>query len=175
MHLPTHLLASWVVSNAVRLTPKERFFCVAAGVLPDLDGLGIFASREAYWEYHHVLGHNLPVGIALSAGLALASTQWLRAFAACLLSFHLHLLLDLLGSGTGWTIAYLWPLSPFELSLPEIAWEFRSWQNYVAFSAFAAATYLIAVNKRRTFLEYCFPAGEKALLTWVDKTRRLRQ
>ncbi len=59
MHIPTHLLSGWLVGNALKLTPRERFFCMLAATLPDGDGIGIVISEELYSNLHHKLGHNV--------------------------------------------------------------------------------------------------------------------
>ena len=75
MHIPTHFLSSWALANGPKFTAKERFFCLLVGTLPDLDGIGIVASQEAYEAYHHVVAHNLLAGLALCGSLALASQR----------------------------------------------------------------------------------------------------
>ena len=72
-------------------TARERLFCMLAASLADLDGLSIVAGQEAYWDYHHTLGHNLAFGVTLCAALAAFSTRRLLGFAVYLLLFHLHL------------------------------------------------------------------------------------
>jgi hypothetical protein len=72
----------------------------AAGVIPDIDGLGIVAEfltkdseRPLLWwsEYHHVIAHNLGFGL-LVAAIAFALTRRCLVVALTTLSFHLHLL-----------------------------------------------------------------------------------
>ena len=119
----THLLAGWMVANFAG-RPRDRALIMLAGVAPDLDGLGIvpelLTSHSAHplpWftEYHHVVGHN--VGFALATTL-LVYFLTKRSFPAAMLtalSFHLHLLCDLLGArgpdGYSWPIPYLLPFS----------------------------------------------------------------
>jgi len=167
MQIPNHILTGWAVSNIAPLLPKERFFCMLAGVLPDLDVLAIILGRKAYLAYHHVLCHNLLFGCLLSIGFALASRKKSIAFAIYILSFHIHLVLDLLGSGPGWTITYAWPFSLVQFSLPSIAWEFNGWQNKAYFALLLAITFFIAKWKNRTFLEFCFPERDRILISWL--------
>ena len=68
MHLQTHFLSGWCIGNLFRLNGRERLFCALAAVLPDLDGIGIIFSQEAYWKFHHLLGHNLLFSI-VTAGV----------------------------------------------------------------------------------------------------------
>ena len=44
--------------------------------MPDLDGLGMLVSAEAYERYHHVVGHNVFAGIALTLGPWLVARGW---------------------------------------------------------------------------------------------------
>jgi len=64
----THLLVGWLTANAVELNRRERACVTLAGVIPDVDGLGIVAevvTKDSahpltWWsDYHHLLGHNL--------------------------------------------------------------------------------------------------------------------
>ena len=64
----THFLAGWLIANAADLDRRGRALVTVAGVIPDLDGLGIVAevaTRNSnhpltWWsDYHHVLGHNI--------------------------------------------------------------------------------------------------------------------
>jgi inner membrane protein len=103
----THLFVSWVVANTADLNRRERACVTLAGVIPDADGLGIIAevaTRNSdhpltWWsDYHHVLCHN--IGFCLLVTLAcftVAKKRWLTA-ALAFISFHLHLLCDLIGA-----------------------------------------------------------------------------
>lgn len=67
MHVGTHFFAGWLVAaTGKELSARERVGIAAAGVAPDLDGLGIIgeyltrnSSHPVTWysDYHHVLGH----------------------------------------------------------------------------------------------------------------------
>lgn len=164
MHIPTHILSGWLVGNAAPLGPRERLFCMLAASLPDLDGLGFFLGEEAYWRFHHTAGHNVFFGVALSAALTFASTtRRALAFAAYLLCFHLHLLMDFYGSGPGWAIHYLWPVDGRGWKTGE-AWELSSWQNRVAFALLLAITVAIAWRWKRTPLERVAPRLDAKLV-----------
>ena len=147
MHVPTHIMSGWCVGNLFLLNAKERFCCMAAATLADVDGLGIVAGERAYQEYHHVVGHNLLFCIVISAGLAAASARAKRAlimFLLYMLLGHLHLLLDYFGSGPLWRIYYLWPFSRWGFRY-DGAWEFYSWQNICVASVFLAWMIAIAL------------------------------
>lgn len=118
----THLLISWVVADADNLNKRERAIVTLAGLVPDIDGIGIVAEvltqqsdRPLTWwtDYHHMLGHNLSFSLVVAAvSVALATKRWKTA-ALAFLTFHLHLLCDLVGArgpdGYQWPIPYLLP------------------------------------------------------------------
>lgn len=165
MHIQTHVLSGWCVGNLVpRFSARERGFCMLAASLADLDGLGIVVSREMYWDYHHVLGHNLSYGLVLSALLAVFSRRGNRAvgFMAYLALYHLHLLMDFYGSGPGWGIAYLWPFESWQWR-SEHAWQFYSWQNISAAAVMVLWTVAIANRRGRTPLETVMPSLDAQL------------
>ena len=39
----SHLLTGWVVANTADLTARDRALVTLAGVVPDIDGLGVIA------------------------------------------------------------------------------------------------------------------------------------
>jgi inner membrane protein len=163
LHIPTHILSGWVVANlplfAARFSPRERLFCMIAAGVADFDGVGFFFGEEVYWRFHHVLGHNVFFGLAISVAMAAFSGPRLLAFVAYLALFHLHLLLDYYGSGIGWKIHYLWPIDERGFKTDD-AWPLSSWQNYLAFVALAVSTAGIAWRKRRSPLELLLPRFE---------------
>jgi len=119
----THFFSGWVLANCVKLDRKDRALVTLACVIPDIDGLGIVAeiltrnsAHPLLWFslYHHSL-HNLAFALFVAAvAFAIAKQKWTTALLA-LLSFHLHLFEDLLGSrgpdGDQWPIPYLAPFS----------------------------------------------------------------
>jgi inner membrane protein len=139
----THFLAGWAVANAARLERRERWLVTIAGVIPDADGLGIVAelvtrhsARPLLWwsDYHHILGHNLIFALLVTLGFtALArERRWLVA-GLVLVSFHLHLLCDLIGAkgpdGYQWPIPYLWPFSNHWTWTWSGQWALNAWPN----------------------------------------------
>jgi len=164
MHVQTHILSGWCAANLIpRFAPRDRLLCMLAASLADLDGLGIVFGQEVYWDYHHKLGHNLPYGVVLCAILAAFSTRRVLAFAICFGLYHLHLVMDYYGSGPGWGIPYLWPLSPREWR-SDHAWPFYSWQNITAFAALLLWTFRIARRSGRTPLEAIMPGLDRQLV-----------
>jgi inner membrane protein len=164
VHVQTHILSGWCAGCLVgRLTARERLFCMLAASLADLDGLSILAGQEAYWDFHHKLGHNLGVGVHLCAALAASSTHRPLGFATYLLLFHLHLVLDYFGSGPGWGIPYLWPFDG-RLWVWRDAWAFYSWQNIGTAFALVGWTLWIARRQGRTPLEALMPRLDRRLV-----------
>src|SRR5204863_8687311 len=109
MHVQTHLMSGWCVGNLLSLGPRERLFCIIAATASDIDGVGRVLGEKLYWDYHHVVGHNVAFAVVLAATLAAFSKRRVPTFAACLALVHLHLLMDYFGSGPGWGIPYFWP------------------------------------------------------------------
>ena len=164
MHVQTHILSGWCVANLFPgIAPRDRLLCMLAASLADLDGLGILLGQEAYWNYHHKLGHNLLYGVLLCGGLAIFATRRLLGFAVCLALYHLHLILDYYGSGPGWGIPYLWPFSQCEWR-NDAAWPFYSWQNISAFAVLFLWTLWIARRRGRTPLEAMMPRLDQQLV-----------
>ena len=82
----THMLLGWTLAQAVPLTRRDRALVTLAGVLPDVDGLGLVAellTRDGphpllWWSaYHHALSHNLGFALVVAAVVAcLAHRRW---------------------------------------------------------------------------------------------------
>ena len=160
MYIQAHAMSGWIVSNYLKLNARERFFSMLAASLLDLDGLGIIVSPDLYDTYHHVLGHNICFGIIVAGILTVFSMHKLKCFFLYLALFHLHILMDLVGSGELWTISYLWPFSKFELYF-EHNWALFSWQNMVANFALLGWTIALIFTHKRTPLEYVTPKLDK--------------
>ena len=145
-HFLTHIGLSWIVASAGRLSTRDRVLVVLAGTLPDLDGAGILWSEAAYGSVHRAAGHGLLFAVLIvTIALLRADTPWLTAALAAL-SFHLHLLLDLVGTG-GLPIRYLWPLSDRGWSYSR--WVLASWPNAVVMAATALGVIVIAWRRGR--------------------------
>src|SRR5205814_1590563 len=52
LHFFTHIGLSWIVGAAGHRTMRDRWLIVGAGVLPDLDGIGILWGQHAYDAVH---------------------------------------------------------------------------------------------------------------------------
>lgn len=181
------------------LTRRDKALIVAAAVAPDLDGLGIVpeiltrhSSHPLLWfsQYHHTL-HNLAFALVCAAvafliagplrgfafgpairGRQLPSHPWLTSLLV-LLSFHLHLLCDLLGSrgpdGDQWPIPYLKPFSNALQLTWHGQWALNGWQNFLITGVLLAATLWLAWRFETSPLELISESTNRAF------TRALRQ
>lgn len=165
MYIQAHVLSGWIAGNYLRINARERFFCMIAAAIHDIDGLGILISQDAYHDYHHIFGHNLLFGVMMSLTLASFSDNKTKCFIIYLALFHLHLLMDLFGSGELWTIAYLKPFSNYELYC-EFNWALFSWQNMFINALVLLWTFALIIYKKRTPLEYIMPKFDKK---WTEK------
>jgi inner membrane protein len=145
----THFFAGWALAQTSTTNARDRALVTWASVLPDLDGLSIvpdLANRalgrpesDFYFRHHHLWTHGLPAATLTAAAAFLLARKKLRTALLVLLSFHLHLLCDLLGSrGPSsddiWPIAYLAPLSSRWTVSWSGQWALNDWRN-VLFSA----------------------------------------
>lgn len=143
MNPVTHLLISWSLASAFSFDRKDRIIVSAAGVAPDMDGIGLLWDGAvsqpehplALWSrFHHVIGHNLAFGLFLAVITCLVATRRIAACAAVLIAYHLHLLCDLLGSRGSdeiWSIPYLLPFSDSWNFAWSRQWPLASWQNFL--------------------------------------------
>jgi inner membrane protein len=170
MHVPTHILSGWCVGSLFRFSARERLFCMVAAGVADLDGISILFGEEAYWDIHHVWGHNLMVGVLVAAVLAGLSKRPFVAGAVYLSLFHLHLVMDCYGSGPNWPIVYLWPFSDSAWVTPH-AWELSSWQNRLAAGFLLGWTLWIAYRHGHTPVELLAPRLDRAFVRWIRRDR----
>ena len=140
---PTHFLVSWIVADATMKTRRDRAIVALAGVIQDVDGFGyqienwitINWDKPLLWyvDYHHILCHN--VGFAAFVAVAaacLSKGNWKTTLLACV-TFHLHLLCDVVGSrgidNYQWPIPYLLPFSNSWQLTWSGQWELSAWPN----------------------------------------------
>ena len=139
----THLLISWSVANISKINRRERALVTLAGVVPDIDGAGLIIDVFSHgsdqplqlWSmYHHILGHNIGFGLLLVIVTFALSTQRWATSLLVFMSFHLHLLCDLLGSkgpdGYQWPIPYLFPFSDAWQWTWAYQWQLNAWPNF---------------------------------------------
>ncbi|MBI3329122.1 MAG: metal-dependent hydrolase [Nitrospinae bacterium] len=174
MNPVTHVLLSWLVANTAPLTRRERVVVTVAGAIPDFDGLGFIAEQLTagqegaltwYSDYHHVLGHNLSFGL-LVVGMSwlVCRRRWTPA-ALSVVSFHLHLLGDLI-SGRGpdgyqWPVPYLFPFSDIWQWTWSGQWALNAWPNFVVTGVALLATLYLAVQRGYSPLEIISAAADR--------------
>jgi hypothetical protein len=157
MHLQTHLLASWAVGSMLS-ERRDRRLVAWAGVLPDIDALSALWGTDAYLRWHHQLTHGLAAAVVTSLLVAAAARERWRTAGLAMLAYHLHLAMDLAGSGPGWTIPYLSPLLGWQLSVAW-AWHLASWQNVLTTAVLLGFSCVMAVVAKRSFAEAFVPAS----------------
>jgi hypothetical protein len=177
MNPASHFLIGWTLANTVDIPRRDRIMVTLSGVAADIDGIGIIAEVLTenttapllwYSRYHHVLGHNLLVGLILTAAVFLFGLKrWSAAFLA-FLAFHLHLLGDLIGSrgpdGYQWPIPYLFPFSNNWIFTWQGQWELNAWPNIlITVVILVMATYL-TWKRGRSPLEMFSTKADRAFL-----------
>lgn len=165
-----HLVGSWLVAVATNNNPRDRKLVTLAGVLPDVDGMGVVADVIGSWvsgkectfyyyqQYHHVLLHGWPGALLVSALLAAFGRERWRVWLLCLLTYHLHLLCDFVGSrgptvGDRWPICYSEPLFRHPIWFWKYQWPLDGWQNQLIFLILFAISLWAAVGKGYSFVE----------------------
>src|SRR5687768_14178547 len=156
----THFLIGWTVANtAPGLNKRERAFVTLASVVPDLDGLGLLidlttrntATPTNLWgDYHHTLAHNIGFALLVTALADIFAHKKLLTATLVCVSFHLHLLADLIGArgpdGHQWPIPYLNPFSAEPQLTWSGQWALNAWPNMLLTAALIA----LALHLART-------------------------
>ena len=182
MNPASHFLLSWSVANTAEITRRDRVLVTLSGVVPDIDGLGIFAELLTensafplnwYSQYHHVLGHNLGLGLILIAAVFLLSVRrWMTVFLA-LLSFHIHLLGDLVGSrgpdGYQWPIPYLFPFATDWKITWVGQWELNAWPNILITLLVLGITLYLSWKRGHSPLEIISLKADTAFVAGLRK------
>ena len=161
MTIPCHVLISWHLARQVTPDVRARRWIGWAGVLPDLDGVGLLADvatkgRTNYYEqWHHLLGHNFFAALLVGV-LAGIFCRGAATGAWALLSFHLHLVADLISGrgpdGSGWPIVYGWPVTAREWQWSG-QWPLAAWPNTVVFLLLLGWAVIATRRSRRSPLE----------------------
>jgi len=164
-----HLIGSWLVASATTNNPRDRKLVTLAGVLPDADGLGavvdvvgaMISGKENtfyYYQQYHVLLHGWPGAILVSLLLTCFARKKLPVLFWCLVTFHLHLLSDLIGS-RGPTVSDLWPIYYSEplfrhpIWFWKHQWKLDGWQNQTIFIVLFLTSLWLAVKRGHSFVE----------------------
>jgi inner membrane protein len=185
----THFFTGWLVASAttVPLTRQEKIFVVAAAIAPDLDGLGLIpelltrnSAHPLLWFslYHHSL-HTLTFALvctlaaffidrnATSHNHHASASPWLTA-GLVFISFHLHLLCDLLGArgpeGYQWPIPYLKPFSNAMELTWHGQWALNGWQNFIFTALLLLTTFWLAWRNGTSPLELISPSANQAFI-----------
>ncbi|HTR40058.1 MAG TPA: metal-dependent hydrolase [Pseudomonadales bacterium] len=175
----THFFMGWAVANAVpSLSKRDRAFVTWASVVPDIDGLGLIAEKltqnshhPLYWwsNYHHVLGHNLGFALLFSMIAAIFVNQKIKATLLVFLSFHLHLLADLVGArgpdGDQWPIPYLLPFSNRLQLTWSGQWALNAWPNEAITAVLIGITVWLAWRRGFSPLEMFSTKADAAIVT----------
>ena len=192
----THFFAGWLLAEASPglLSRREKALVVVAAMAPDLDGLGLLPElltrhslHPLLWfsRYHHAL-HTLDFALICAAtawliagplanftfgpaiqGRQIPSRPWLTA-GLVFLSFHLHLLCDLMGSrgpdGDQWPIPYLRPFSNVLQLTWRHQWALNGWQNFIFTGLLLLTTLWIAWRFASSPLELVSPRANRGLV-----------
>lgn len=172
----THFFSGWVLANCAQLGRKDRALVTLACVIPDIDGLGIIpeiltrnTAHPLLWFslYHHSL-HNLAFALIVAA-LAFAIADRKRATGLlAILSFHLHLFEDLLGSrgpdGDQWPIPYLAPFSSAWQVTWRGQWGLNAWPNVVLTVILLLITFWLAWQRGFSPLEMISAKADAAFI-----------
>lgn len=182
MNPASHFLISWTIANTADIPRRDRALVTLSGVIPDIDGVGILAelltentSMPLIWysKYHHVLGHNLGLGLILVAVVfSLSIRRWVSAVLA-LIAFHLHLLGDLVGSrgpdGYQWPIPYFFPFSADGTLTWQGQWELNAWPNILVTLLIFGITLYLAWKRGHSPLEMISLKADTALVAGLRK------
>jgi membrane-bound metal-dependent hydrolase YbcI (DUF457 family) len=149
----SHALIGWCIAQPLEYR-RDRILVTCAAIAPDLDGVSILAGLESYGKYHHTFGHNVFAALCTTVICRIFARSKMTTAVLGFVSFHSHILADMLGSGAAWPIPYFWPVSHKMFAFgPPFQWELDSWQN-LAITAFAMIiVFSFAITKKRTIVE----------------------
>ncbi len=185
----THILVGWTALERALPNRRDKAIVATAGVLPDLDGLGIvidFATRtlglaetDYYQTFHRLYGHGLAAALVFAFIAYAVAHRRLMTAALSLVAVHLHFACDLLGSrGNGpddiWGIWYFAPFS----TAHEIAWSGQwplvGWQNMLITAVLIAITLERASRRGYSPLVILSPAADRELVAVLRKWRGIQ-
>jgi len=177
----THFFTGWVFANCFELDRRDRALVTLACVAPDIDGLGIVpelltrsSAHPLMWFslYHHSL-HNLAFALVIAViAFALAAQKWKTGLLA-LVSFHVHLFEDVLGSrgpdGYQWPIPYLAPFSPSPQFSWQGQWGLNAWPNVLLTIVLLLITLWLAWRRGFSPLEMVSTKADHALVATLRR------
>lgn len=171
-----------MVGQSAPLNRRERAWVTVAGVIPDVDGLGLLAeiatrgsSHPLNWwsDYHHVLGHNLTFAVIFTLLAACFVERRLVCASLVFLSFHLHLLGDIVGArgpdGYQWPIPYLAPFDREWMLTWSGQWPLNGWPNLLLTAILIGSTIHLARLRGHSPLEMI---SRKADEIFINTLRR---
>ncbi len=187
----THLLASWIAATSLTDDRRDCRLIALAGVVPDLDGLGLVADwiNAGFWNrethfyamQHHYWLHGWVGSVAVAAVLTCFGRQRWKVLVGAVAVFHLHLLCDLVGSRGPekhdlWAIYYSGPINHDWVWLWRDQWRLDGWQNTViTFSLFAMALGM-TVRKGHSFVGVVSRRADAVFVAmlrrWHDRIRK---
>ncbi len=182
----THLLASWVIADKLTTNARDRKLVTFAGVIPDLDGLGLIGDGIAsllglrspglYEHYHHFLLHGLAGALLVSVLTMLVARQKGRVALLALLTFHLHLVCDFVGSrGPSrddlWAIFYFGPFNRDPMWVWRGQWALDGWQNKLVFTVVFTWCFAMALDKGRSVVEVFNRKADAAFISTLRNWR----
>jgi len=185
----THLFASWIVAAKTTNNARDCRLVTLAGVLPDVDGLGIVVDLvknavhhtenfDYYQRYHHWVLHGALGAVVICGGSAIFARQKEWVLLLSLVTFHLHLLCDIVGSrgpdpGDYWPIYYLAPFTGLHMVVWHGQWRLDGWQNRVITVILFLVTLWMATGIGKSplgiFSERADRVGVEVLRGWREK------
>lgn len=140
-----HGLIAFLFVSFFSKNEKLRFLAFVFGMLPDLDGIGLFFDMNLYFEFHHELFHAPVYGLILGIIFALLLSKRFdldktKSFAVVFFSFALHSVTDVFF--TFWPVKLLWPFSSHQFSYPFLI-EFNWLLAGIVFIAFLVQVFFI--------------------------------
>ncbi|HEX5219651.1 MAG TPA: metal-dependent hydrolase [Verrucomicrobiae bacterium] len=182
----THFIGSWLVAAATANNVRDRRLITLAGVLPDLDGLGMVVdvakslssgqemTFHYYQKFHHLWLHGWPGALLVAVVLACFARQRWRVAIWCLVTFHLHLLCDLLGSrgpspSDLWPICYGEPLFRHPVWFWKGQWRLDGWQNLSVFIVVFGLAVRGALKRGYSFVEIFSQRADSAVMRVLRK------
>lgn len=158
-----HLVISWVLSNLNYERKRDRIVTTICGIFPDVDGLGLVidkitgdGSYSHYFSWHRTLGHNIFAMLAAVVVTFFICKRKILPACVAAITYLVHLFFDLTGSagpdGSIWEIYPLWPVNDYRMAV-SWQWALSDWKNTAITGVCIVIMIIIAVKKRRTFLE----------------------
>jgi len=116
-----HGLIAFLIVSFFTKNQKLRLLAFVFGMLPDLDGIGLFFDMNLYYEFHHELFHAPVYGIILGIIFALILDKFfkldkIKVFAVVSFSFISHSVVDVFF--TAWPVRLFWPFYSQNISFP---------------------------------------------------------